>query len=73
MRESRTYGSVRGARGNSRPYRVLIRQSSATAAMHTPLLLWVNCTHYRAAALLSASPRLAESFRTLPSRAKKLP
>jgi len=22
MRESRTYGSVRGARGNSRPYRV---------------------------------------------------
>ena len=23
MRESRTYGSVRGARGNSRPYRVL--------------------------------------------------
>ena len=25
MRESRTYGSVRGARGNSRPYRVLCR------------------------------------------------
>jgi hypothetical protein len=23
MRESRTYGSVRGARGNSRPYRVM--------------------------------------------------
>ena len=23
MRESRTYGSVRGARGNSRPYREL--------------------------------------------------
>jgi hypothetical protein len=42
MRESRTYGSVRGARGNSRPYRVLIRQSSSTAAMHTPLPLWVR-------------------------------
>jgi len=25
MRESRPYGSVRGARGNSRPYRVLCR------------------------------------------------
>ena len=24
MRESRTYGSVRGARGNSRPYRVSV-------------------------------------------------
>src|SRR5580704_6725576 len=37
MRESRTYGFVRGARGNSRPYRVLIRQSSSCAALHTPL------------------------------------
>jgi len=30
MRESRTYGSVRGARGNSRPYRE-VRQPQAGA------------------------------------------
>jgi len=30
MRESRTYGFVRGARGNSRPYRV-VRQPQAGA------------------------------------------
>jgi hypothetical protein len=51
MRESRTYGFVRGALSNERPYRVLIRQSSSTAAMHTPLPVWVKtgtppeCSH----------------------------
>ena len=32
MRESRTYGSVRGARGNSRPYRVIIATLRASFA-----------------------------------------
>ena len=42
MRESCTYGTVRGVRGNSHPYRDLIRQSFLAAAMHTPLPLWVK-------------------------------
>jgi hypothetical protein len=32
-------------------------------ALHIQSLQRVNCTHYRAAALLSTSPQLAESFR----------
>jgi hypothetical protein len=35
--------------------------STAKSAARLPV--WVNCTHYRAAALLSASPQLAESIR----------
>jgi hypothetical protein len=31
--------------------------------MHTPFPTWVNSLHYRAAALLSASPQLAELIR----------
>jgi len=33
-----------------------------TAKFAVKCLSWVNCTHYRAAALLSASPQLAESI-----------
>jgi hypothetical protein len=36
MRESRTYGSVRGARGNSRPYRDL-----QFAALHMSALVQI--------------------------------
>ena len=36
MRESRTYGSVRGARGNSRPYRDGARQSWCDPAGASP-------------------------------------
>ena len=39
MRESRTYGSVRGARGNSRPY----RECAGFAAMQS--LLAVRAKH----------------------------
>jgi hypothetical protein len=38
MRESRTYGSVRGARGNSRPYRV----RTGSAALMSPVLCFVQ-------------------------------
>src|SRR5262249_20227678 len=34
MRESRTYGSVRGARGNSRPYRVDVLCSACVGYWH---------------------------------------
>jgi hypothetical protein len=35
MRESRTYGFVRGARGNSRPYRVPLLAHSSPGLMHS--------------------------------------
>ena len=36
MRESRTYGSVRGARGNSRPYRVPFAAIAHSRLWHRP-------------------------------------
>jgi hypothetical protein len=35
MQECRTYGSVRGARGNSRPYRERCRFAATTTAVST--------------------------------------
>ena len=43
MRESRPYGSVRGARGNSRPYRYLLRYM----VCYWPIAL-VRCGRLRA-------------------------
>ena len=62
MREIRTYGSVRGALSNERPYRVRNGQLSSTAALHTPFPSRVNSLHYRAAALLSASPQSTDAI-----------
>ena len=39
MRESRTYGSVRGARSNARPYRVCLRGRSFLPAAYAVALL----------------------------------
>src|ERR1700738_1833727 len=36
MRESRTYGSVRGARGNSRPYRDVLKLLRCTSLLLAP-------------------------------------
>jgi hypothetical protein len=40
MRESRTYGSVRGARGNSRPYREASTHLSKTFAASAHVSNW---------------------------------
>jgi hypothetical protein len=55
MRESRTYGSVRGARGNSRPYRVDVLCCAAYVAV------W----HKAAVCRGATSGRVLEMLRTL--------
>jgi hypothetical protein len=60
----RTASSDAAISSNRRHFQAVHRaRPSSTAAMHTPFPRWVNGTHYRAAALLSASPQLAEAVR----------
>ena len=58
MRESRTYGSVRGARGNSRPYREDLA-NCARRLLHciSTLMARTRC------AAMSAIPPLSEDQR----------
>ena len=64
MRESRTYGSGRGARGNSRPYRE-VRRLRTHSSLHLP---HVSSWHLPAANSDAPIGEFGSAFRAIPNK-----